>query len=90
MQVFVAFNISEPTLVREKVKKHYNSDFYEDDNCFFLATDGETTRQVATKIGLGDEEPTTLGVVIPITTYWGLYKQEVWEWINVKLNANGK
>ncbi len=90
MQVFVAFNISKLALVKERIQKNYHDKYYEDGNSFFVATDGETTRQVATKIGLGDEEPTSLGIVVPITNYWGRYKSEVWEWINVKLNANGK
>lgn len=90
MQVFVAFNISNPSLVRSNLEKRYSDRYYDDGNSFFIATDGETTRQLASNIGLGDEEPATSGIVIPVTTFWGRYDSEVWEWISVKLNANGK
>ena len=90
MQVFVAFNISDPDLVRSKLEQRYSDSYFDDDNTFFVATEGETTRQLASKIGLGDEEPVTSGIVIPATSFWGRYNSEVWEWISVKLSANGK
>ena len=90
MQVFVAFNISDPALVRRKLEQRYSGRYYDDDNTFFVATEGETTRQLASKIGLGDEEPATSGIVIPVINYWGRYNSEVWEWISVKLSANGR
>ena len=91
MQVFVAFNISDPSLVRSKLEQRYSGRYYyDDDRTFFIATEGETTRQLASNIGLGDEEPATSGIVMPVTTFWGRYNSEVWEWISVKLSANGK
>ena len=88
MQVFVASNISDPALVRSKLEQRYSDSYFDDDNTFFVATEGETTRQLASKIGLGDEEPATSGIVIPVTSFWGRYNSEVWEWISVKLSAN--
>ena len=90
MQVFVAFNISDPSLVKSKLEQRYSGRYYDDDRTFFIATEGETTRQLASNIGLGDEEPATSGIVIPVTSFWGRYNSEVWEWISVKLNANGR
>ncbi len=91
MQVFVAFNISHQALVRARILKSYDGNYFDAGNgSFFISTDGETTRQVATKIGLGDDADVTSGIVISVTTYWGRYNKDLWEWISVKMNANGK
>ena len=90
MQVFVAFNISASDAVQSKIKEHYPGNFYSaSDNSFFIATDGETTRQVGEKLGFGEENLAS-GIVIPVTSYWGRYRKELWEWISVKMDANGK
>ena len=85
MQVFVAFNISQPEAVKLKIEHHYTRENYYDSgrDSFFIATVGETTRQLATKIGLGDNNVSS-GIVVPVTSYWGRYSTELWEWINVK------
>jgi len=89
MQVFVAFNISEPDVVHEKIVEHYADNYLDAGHeSFFIATGGETTRQLASKIGLGDD-PVASGIVIPVTSYWGRYNRDIWEWINVKQSANG-
>lgn len=89
MQVFAAFSLTDPGNVRKCANEHYPGDFYEtEQGAFFIATSGETTRQVASKVGLGDE-PAGTGVVAPVTSYWGRHSRELWEWISVKLNANG-
>ena len=90
MKIFVAFNISDVELVRNKLIKNYNGNFYDDGSSFFIATEGETTRQLATKIGLGEEEPSTRGIVVPVTVFWGRYNPEVWEWIIAKQRTNGR
>ena len=75
------------------IDAHYhNSYFQTGDDVFFIATEGETTRQVATKIGLGDDNPegVTSGIVIPVTSYWGRHSPDLWEWISVKQSSNGR
>ena len=89
MQVFAAFSLVDLGSVKKSADKHYGGDYYEtEQGALFIATNGETTRQVASKIGLGDE-PTGTGIVVPVTSYWGRHNRELWEWISVKLNANG-
>ena len=85
MQVFVAFNLSDPEAVRSRIASHYSQEncYGSVPNCFFIATNGETTRQLATKIGLGDDGVSS-GIVIPVTSYWGRDRSELWEWISVK------
>ena len=87
MQVFVAFNVSNPEGIRTRIEHEYKMNYYDDGTTFFIATKGETTREVATKIGLG-EEPVASGIVLPVTSYWGTYNPEVWEWIGAKTNAS--
>ena len=90
MQVFVAFNLSDRETVRDRIETYYgNNNFYDaGHNCFFIATQGETTRQLASKIGLGDND-VSKGIVIPVTSYWGRYSANLWEWISVKQASDG-
>ncbi len=92
MQVFAVFSIADPSRVRAGLHEHYGNNYYEAaDDVFFIATEGETTRQLATKIGLGDDNTAgvTMGIVIPVTSYWGRYHSQLWEWISVKQSSNG-
>ena len=91
MQVFVAFNISHPAAVEGRIEEQYAAgNFYKaSSNSFFIATDGETTRQVGEKLGFGEENLAS-GIVLPVTSYWGRYGKDLWEWISVKMDANGK
>ena len=89
MQVFAAFSLADSGSMKKSVDENYSGEYYETkQGAFFITTNGETTRQVATKIGLGDE-PAGTGVVVPVTSYWGRHNRELWEWSSVKLNANG-
>lgn len=90
MQVFVAFNISDPAAVQSRIEAQYGAgNFYQASSSFFIATNGETTRQVGEKLGFGDENLAS-GIVLPVTSCWGRYGKELWEWISVKMDANGK
>lgn len=90
MQVFVVFNISDPATVQGRIEERYAGNFYKaSSNSFFIATGGETTRQVGEKLGFGEENLAS-GIVLPVTSYWGRYGKDLWEWISVKMDANGK
>ncbi len=89
MQVFAVFNISRINAVRQKVEERYPGNFRQEGNCLFLETEGETTREVAEKIGFGQDNLSS-GIVLPVTSYWGRADPELWEWISVKMDANGK
>ena len=93
MQVFAVFKVADPGRVMAGISKHYSSSYYQaGDDVFFIATEGETTRQLATKVGLGDDNPAgvTSGIVVPVTSYWGRHNAELWEWISVKQSSNGR
>ena len=90
MQVFVAFKISDPKRVKSELELHYKGNYYDaGDNVYFISTVGETTRQLATKIGLGDDDGVgvTSGIVLPVTNFWGRQNKDLWEWINVSQAA---
>ncbi len=90
MQVFAVLKAADPARVKANIAKHYGNDHYDaGGGVFFVATEGETTRRLATKIGLGDEsaEGATSGIVMPATTYWGRHNPEPWESIGIKQNA---
>ena len=92
MQIYAVFGIRDPKLVKARIDKYYRNNYYDaGNNIFFIATEGETSHQLATKICLGDENKNgvTSGIVMTVTNYWGRYSKELWEWINVKQNANG-
>ena len=89
MQVFVAFAVDDFDRVRRGVARYYNNHHYNAGRgAWFIATEGETARQVATKLGLGDVDPadgnTTGGIVVPVTSFWGRHSVDLWEWIGTK------
>lgn len=93
MQVFAAFKVADPQRVKAGLDKYYRDSHYDaGGDVFFIATDGETTRELATKIGLGDEneDGVTSGIVVPVTTFWGRQSTGLWEWIGVKQSFNGR
>ena len=93
MQVFAVFAVKNPTRVREGLDEHYGGQYlFVKNGVYLLATKDETTRDVATKIGLGDKQEdreVTSGIVVPVTSYWGRGDPTMWEWIAVKRRANG-
>lgn len=87
MQVFVAFNIGKFESVSARARTMYpNGSSYVVGRAIFVATEGKTTKEVATSLGLGDNNVTT-GIVIPVTTFWGRSTSELWEWIGAKQRA---
>lgn len=88
MQIFVAFSISDESQVIQKLEEHYSSNYFVTRrNSIFIATSGETTRQIATKIGLGDDPAVSSGIVVPVNNYWGRFDSQLWEWLSVKLEV---
>ena len=93
MQIFAVFAVTDETLVQKWLDDHYPDQFWRVGNsAYFLATKDETTREVATKLGLGDQlggQRITSGIVIPVSSYHGRGDSDMWEWIAVKRRSNG-
>lgn len=89
MQIFVAFDVGDKSVVMENIEENYAQNHHKADESFFIATTGETAKEVANKIGIGEEQD-TWGIVISIDSYWGCYDAELWEWLEAKRSANGK
>ncbi len=90
MQVFAVFNISHRDIVLERLKEHYPHQHTETNReAFFVATVGETSQQVGEKLGFGADNLSS-GIVVPVTAYWGRANPNLWEWIQAKMDANGK
>jgi hypothetical protein len=93
MQVFAAFAVKNEARVETGLEAHYS------DQCrpvgrgaYLVATRAETTREVATTTGLGDEvegHATTGGIVVPITSYHGRGNSDMREWLAVKRRSDG-
>lgn len=91
MQIFAIFEVEDPSAIEERAKEHYLNNFHKTEAGFFIATTGETTREVAAKLGIGEsEEPPMAGVVLAVSSYWGCYFSDLWEWLDVKTSTNGK
>ena len=59
---------------------------------YLVATKDETTREVATKLGIGDPvegEEITSGIVVPVVSFWGRHDKDLWEWILVRQRSDG-
>ena len=92
MQVFVLADIRDREYVLERVQKHYANQYYDTGRqLIFVASDGETTYQVAEKVGLSKKSTPrfTTGIVVSIDSYWGHNDPGLWEWLRVKENSNG-
>ena len=92
MQVFAVFGVADLDRVKAGIDQLYGGNYHEvSADVRFAATDGETTRQLATKIGLGDDNETggTSGIVIPVASYRGRYSSLLREWISVEQSSNG-
>ena len=90
MQVFVVFDISETEVVDGRVHEHYPGNYHKTPyGSLFIATKDETTQNVGEKLGMGEENLSS-GIVVPVSAYWGRANPAMWEWIGVKLVANGK
>ena len=93
MQVFAVFAVKDRTRVREGLDEHYPNQYRVVGNAAYLvATKDETTREVATKLSLGDEipgRPVTSGIVVPVVSYWGRGDKDMWEWITVRRRSDG-
>ena len=92
MQLFVLAEIRDREIVLENVKQHYANRYYDTgERLIFVASEGETTYEVAVKVGLSKESTPryTSGIVVSIGSYWGHYNPRLWEWLRVKENSNG-
>ena len=93
MQVFAVFAVDNKTRVREGLGEHYpDQHWVVGDDTYLVATKDETTRGVATKLGLGDEiegRTVTSGIVVPVTSYYGRGNSDMWEWLAVKRRSDG-
>ena len=85
MQVFAIFGVNDPEHVVNSLREHYSADYYiADNNTFFVASVGETTRQLADRIGFDGSREDLRGIVIAVHSYWGAHSRDLWEWISVK------
>ena len=92
MQVYAVFRVTNLQLVRDRLKESYPDTHYDDaSDVFLVASEGETTQQIANKIGLGEDDGrgVSSGIITPTNPYWGRAPSDLWEWIAVKRSANG-
>ena len=92
MQIFAIFGIGDVPRVRAAIEQEYPKNHIPvDATSFLVAASGLTTQQVAESI-LGSSEPDaqrTSGVVVAFGGYYGFFNPNLWEWISVKVAANG-
>ncbi len=92
MQIFAVVGIldDQRALVIQLAKGHYGKEnVYVVPNGAFIASDGETTKEVSLNIGIGDDEHNYNGVVVMMQYYWGYHDKELWEWITAKSRSVG-
>lgn len=72
VRVCAAFGVSDWDLVKIKIEEHCRHNYYDAGNkIFFIAAEGETSRQLAAKICLGDKNEigATSGMVPAVTNF---------------------
>ena len=84
MQVFAVFEIKNPSVVKARAEEHYAPHVYvSSPQTLFVATSGQTTKEVAETLGFGEEGRS--GIVVPVTSYWGRHNPNLWEWIDSRM-----
>ena len=92
MQIFAVTGTLDEQ--REKIVElarngYSEANIYIASNAVFVASGGETTKEVSVRLGIGDEKTNYSGVVIMVNYYWGYYDKELWEWIAARSKSNG-
>lgn len=88
MQVFAVFEISHPEEVQSLATKHFQGSHYVlSPSTIFVATDTQTTQGLGELLGFKEEGH--LGVVVPVTFYWGRHNVDLWDWLSGKLAVSG-
>ena len=67
----------------EKIKEGGNS-IYEDEapHAWFISYDG-TSKELAEKLGLGDDPAVGTGIVVQVNRYNGYASKSLWEWMEI-------
>ena len=95
MQLFAIFGVRDDQRggIVELAETRYSvPNVYSIPNGLFIASDGETTQEVCSKLGIGGTENGMRGfngVVVMVNYYWGYHDKELWEWM-VARSSNGK
>ena len=92
MQIFAITDIKDRELVLRCVQENYDGKYFDPGrNTMFVATEGETSKEVAAKVGVSSANTSgfTSGVVFPVESYWGHYDPLLWEWLRAKASSDG-
>ncbi len=93
MQIFAVIGILDDQrahLIQKAKQKYSEANVYVVPNAAFIASDGETTKEVSRSIGIGDDEHDFTGVVVNVQYYWGFHNNNLWEWIVTRSKSNGR
>lgn len=86
MQVFAVFGMTDRVGVSKRAQRMYPDNYRQiDDAAFLVATRGQTTQDVAARLGVDKER----GIVVSMDAYYGFQDRGIWEWIDLKANDNG-
>ena len=92
MQLFAIFGTipQEHDKIVEKAKQSYgNPNVYTIAQSVIVASSGRTTQEVATSLGIGDDQNDFTGVVVQAGYYWGYHSKSLWEWMAARSKSNG-
>ena len=86
MGIFIVSDIANREMVLNNIKEHYDGNFYDSGRgAVFIAAAGETSKDVAVKIGISQECPMfTTGIVVLMGDYWGHHDGTLWQWLRAK------
>ena len=72
----------------EELKEEDSVAVYDDEapHAYFVSFHG-TTRELAKTVGYDDDRHAGMGIVIPVSNYFGLASQDLWEWLELYKNG---
>jgi hypothetical protein len=91
MSIFVVLSHTNNSKLEEAIKEKFPSDYYKISPGQWLISTGGTSRELTESIGLIDKEKgLSPAVIFSISSYYGMWSTDLWEWIRVKMEkSNG-
>lgn len=68
-----------------KLKAIFPNDNFQITPTQWLISAKGTAKEISEKLGIDDETPVGLAIILGIAGYWGRASTDVWEWMRVKL-----
>ena len=92
MQIYAVFSTLdyEHDQIVQRAKAQYTApNVFTIPSGILVASPGETSQEVASNLGIGNDKDNFTGVVVMVNYYWGFHNKDLWEWMAARSKRNG-